>query len=522
MVAINSSQSSRLQGEIQKELERREWAEPNDNVMAEYITVLLANGNREERVHAEMDDCKPSHTVGLTYNAADGCNGSVVGSDFDSSFLTWLFDKAAEIAAPQSVPIPSSSSAPVAAPAPAPAPAPASSRLLSSALAPLASQADSNKRKLPQGGEEQGNKRGPTGPRSLVDRMGPAHARGGMQVRGVGRGPPNGFRNGSRPQPGQPQAGFGQQMPGGYPAPQFAHGNQEMMAQMMMMQMGMAQMAEMMNKMASERDAAAAQPSTAPPARPSGPVKVPKGTKLGNHAVSSAPPTSTTSPIPTKPSSKALCKFSVGCTNPVCIYSHPSPVADEKTGMVLSEEACENGKNCKDPECIKSHISPAATLGAGAGPSRLLCKFQHCTNPSCAFRHEDAEGNAIPPPALTAAKEGKAPAPAPSSDGEDVEIVGTSGNAMDGVLDDAKSTRTCRFGERCTKVDCKFAHPPSRPTPASKSARASAAGRAFGKSVGSSIGGGMSASKKFGGAPDAKLDPASKPFVPGADLSVTS
>lgn len=44
------------QAEIQRELERREWAEPDDNVMAEYITVLLANGSSQERVQTEMDD----------------------------------------------------------------------------------------------------------------------------------------------------------------------------------------------------------------------------------------------------------------------------------------------------------------------------------------------------------------------------------------------------------------------------------------------------------------------------------
>jgi hypothetical protein len=38
-------------------------------------------------------------------------------------------------------------------------------------------------------------------------------------------------------------------------------------------------------------------------------------------------------------------------------------VADEQSGMVLSEEACEEGKKCKDAECTKSHVSPAAILG---------------------------------------------------------------------------------------------------------------------------------------------------------------
>jgi hypothetical protein len=123
--------------------------------------------------------------------------------------------------------------------------------------------------------------------------------------------------------------------------------------------------------------------------------------------------------------------------------------------MVLSDEACAAGKDCKDAECIKSHVSPAVVHGGAAGPSRLLCKYKNCTNPSCAFRHEDAEGNAIPPPALSKPKPAEAPAPAynASSDNEDgdIEVVMTSKSLLDGPLDDTKPTVACRFGERCTR-----------------------------------------------------------------------
>lgn len=98
-------------------------------------------------------------------------------------------------------------------------------------------------------------------------------------------------------------------------------------------------------------------------------------------------------------------------------------------------------------------------LGEAAGPSRLLCKFQNCTNPSCPFRHEDAEGKPIPPPALTAKKTPKATvkpaAPASNqnagSDDDEIEIVATSPakGKMDGVLDD--SLRACRYAEKCTR-----------------------------------------------------------------------
>lgn len=203
-------------------------------------------------------------------------------------------------------------------------------------------------------------------------------------------------------------------------------------------------------------------------------------------------------PIPDRPTSTALCKFGVGCNNARCTYSHPSPVADEKTGMVLSEEACPAGKNCKDAECVKSHVSPAAVLGEGAGPSRLLCKFQHCTNPSCQFRHEDANGNPIAPPALSN--------PAPSAE--------ASKPSLDSALDDSKVERPCRYGERCTRADCKFTHPASRPTPkGGKPAGGKPAGGFKNKAARTddAISGDMGPSKKFG------LNPNAGEFKPKED-----
>ena len=51
--------------------------------MAEYITVLLANGSTRQKVHDEMND--------------------LVGSDFDPRFLEWLFDVADEVTRPEAV-----------------------------------------------------------------------------------------------------------------------------------------------------------------------------------------------------------------------------------------------------------------------------------------------------------------------------------------------------------------------------------------------------------------------------------
>lgn len=95
----------------------------------------------------------------------------------------------------------------------------------------------------------------------------------------------------------------------------------------------------------------------------------------------------------------------------------------------------------------------------------MLCKYLNCTNPSCQFRHEDANGNSIPPPALSAMKKSKPtpvaivhPADAGMSDNEDgdMEVVMSSKSLMDGPLDDKKADRQCRFGERCTRGELLF------------------------------------------------------------------
>lgn len=164
--------------------------------------------------------------------------------------------------------------------------------------------------------------------------------------------------------------------------------------------------------------------------------------------------------------------------------------------MVLSEEACPAGKNCKDAECVKSHVSPAAVLGEGAGPSRLLCKFQHCTNPSCQFRHEDANGNPIAPPALSN--------PPPSTEG--------SKPSLDTALDDSKTERPCRYAERCTRADCKFSHPASRPTPKGAKPNKPAGGiKNKAARADDAISGDMGPSKKFG------LNPNAGEFKPKED-----
>ncbi|WVO16183.1 hypothetical protein L204_103853 [Cryptococcus depauperatus] len=530
---LTEEQSARLQEKVQTELERREWAEPNDTVMAEYVTVLLANGSARERVQSEMED--------------------LVGSDFDPAFLDWLFSTATLLDSASAV----RESTPSTLPSSNQSPSTTSdnrgnNRLLNSALAPLANQPE--KRKLSDVSQEGQNKRlapdAPTGPKeSLASRIGglapsaPNSNGQGLSVRGRGMamrgmaggrggmaGHMSGPANGGFQYPPQQQPGFRSRLQMAHPqrfnqmnqGPNSMFGagpaQQEMMAQMMMMQANMAQMGQMMSMMVEERKKMQQPPQhvnhqheVRP--RPPASVKIPPGTKLGEHTVSSITPKSTVGGIPDKPSSTVLCKFGVGCSNARCFYSHPSPVADERTGMVLSEEPCEKGKDCKDSECIKSHVSPAAVLGGQAGPSRLLCKYQNCTNPSCPFRHEDDAGNLISPPALIVSQKAKTDTSvAPSVANGETDAANTHKGLMDGELEDGPKIVQCRYGEKCTRPNCKFVHPSSRSI---NTTRKPSRTSQFPSTITPQIAGDMNKSKKFeSNGNENKLNPAAVEFRP--------
>lgn len=95
---------------------------------------------------------------------------------------------------------------------------------------------------------------------------------------------------------------------------------------------------------------------------------------------------------PERPQSPTLCKYGLKCTNPVCRYSHPSPVATAESGVVLSNEACENGKNCKDKDCIKAHVSPAVLNPNGKSESDpVSCGFSNHRITTFSYRAYKAE-----------------------------------------------------------------------------------------------------------------------------------
>ena len=65
-------------------------------------------------------------------------------------------------------------------------------------------------------------------------------------------------------------------------------------------------------------------------------------------------------PIPTKPVSEQICKHGIKCTKPTCPFSHPSPVATESSGIVLSSEACDAQLSCVDMVSLALHFRDAA------------------------------------------------------------------------------------------------------------------------------------------------------------------
>ncbi|CAK9782445.1 hypothetical protein CC85DRAFT_287312 [Cutaneotrichosporon oleaginosum] len=492
----------RIQAEVQAELERREYSAQGDNVMAEYVVVLL-DGKEPDPVAYMKEEL-----------------GDLIGAEFNPDFVDWAFkrrdDIKREMEAATAPPPPAAQEPKLPAAIPS-----GSSRMFASAVEGTKRKAEpetlepSTRRRLPDGPLS-----APTGPRSmrdrellpersdrrddrnggrsLMDRLGPQGQRGPMPMRGGMNG-----RGGHMPMNGRGPMNGGPGFQRGFNQGMMPPGAQEaMMMQMMAMQANMQQMAQQMAQMSEQKNTQRpTRPLRGSPAKPPFTGKTSVPTKNGSAA------------IPDRPLSSALCKYGVGCTNARCTYSHPSPVADEKSGMVLSEEACEAGKDCKDAECIKSHVSPAAVTGASTGPSRILCKFQHCTNPACQYRHEDAEGNYIPPPALSKKEANDGAGAHDDTAVDDVEVVIKGG--LDAPLDDKPQERPCRYGERCTRADCKFTHPASRPTPrGAKPARGGPRPAPEGIVGGMT---GMTPSRKFA-APvaESKLNPDAGEFKPAA------
>lgn len=139
-------------------------------------------------------------------------------------------------------------------------------------------------------------------------------------------------------------------------------------------------------------------------------------------------PTATTTPhssnFPTAPTETSICRWNVGCTNPMCPYSHASPANANPGGnpnaLVLSQQNCRYGSTCTNKDCTRSHVSPSV--------AKISARTQPCT-----------------------------PAPAPAAPAPTPAVL-----SMDAALPSGMASRPCKFGASCSRVDCFFSHPPNR------------------------------------------------------------
>ncbi|CCL99187.1 uncharacterized protein FIBRA_01202 [Fibroporia radiculosa] len=535
-LTIGTERSAALQTSIQDELMKRGYSPDADPVMAEYITIMIINNKTPTQILSELED--------------------LIGSDFDPSFVDWLFAEATK-GAPESE-APSATTASTSTPTPAvrespphttentrrppnaprsggplyqqaiaqalPSTSPSAQKRTASARSPSPTGPANKLRRtdLPTGPRAMlrdgpaphhpRDSNGPGGSRSLLDRMAPArnghapYARDDIQAR-------IDTITGGSPDPAMMMMASGFPM-GGMDIGGMGMTNPLLLQEMMMNQMAlMTQMAgamgimnpTMMNggfpmqpgmggdmgmfngmpqQMAnmdgpngrgrgrgragamrgagrgrgghsgssnapidgvqfSSSPPPAATPSPAPATTIAAPTPIP-APKPAPVIASSSSTSSTASQArpgfipPERPQSPTLCKFGLKCTNPVCRYSHPSPVATPESGVVLSNEACESGKNCKDKDCIKAHVSPAvlnpnatdhlkpSTFVPTSAPTAHTptpCRYgAGCTRPNCSFTHPSR-------PSTTT------------------------------------SSTPCKFGTACTRATCPFQHPEGRVLP---------------------------------------------------------
>ncbi|GAA5980016.1 hypothetical protein JCM10908_001500 [Rhodotorula pacifica] len=499
-IVPTSPQGLALQAAIQKKLADLGWSTEDDSVMAEYCLVMLGNRKTPDQISTELSD--------------------LIGSDFDRSFVDWLFDQVKH-----HYPEPSSSSSASSASAPA---APASS----SASARNASSSDRNggipsrpSAPLGGGGGRQvfgaamsGMKRGA---RDLDD--GPGHEGGGggggrQQQRARYDGPSGGRGgnntrslfdrvNGNNPQfapgrnagpvnnTGMPQPAFdaitqavNAILAGAHPsllanipfAALTAHPlSSRLPAQVMAQAQANAAMqaqafAAMQNVWNTPPTAFGAAPAAGPGGGVFNPNAAPfqpggggaPGFRGGGGGRPPAPGGKPTGPpvvLPSKPTQDSICKHGVDCTRPQCPYSHPSPVATKESGLVLSSEACEKQLKCEDPDCPKAHVSKAQlTHPPSAVSAGTTVQVPPRPSPAAAAAVGSSTATESAGP-LAGAGEKPCKFGAACTRPNCVFV-----HPWD-VRGDPSAQVNCRYGAACTRADCHFKHPAHRPAPYNRS-----------------------------------------------------
>ncbi|EJT96742.1 hypothetical protein DACRYDRAFT_97521 [Dacryopinax primogenitus] len=443
---MNSPEQVALQEAVKRDMIERGWqAEDDPATLSEYAVIMLINGKPEDQVDAELSEIIP---------------------DYDFGFSKWLFAEAERIASgiESATPAPPAPASPIHRPI-SPPQSPPQDSPNGPSLKRQRSSSPTGANKAPRTSDA------PLAPRAMRDRP----------LRGRGRERSLLERMGPRPQQkndeiqaridaitgGNP--GLVPQQPGWQGAPMpMGPGSQDMAAMemqkqwqdMMAMQMAMMQQMAMMNggmpfmpggvvnpnmqatpqradnqrgrgrgrgrggstQAGQTRNDLVETPALAPPVAPTpAPVVAPApAPALKPTPAPVSPATLTTIP-------GTLCKFGLKCTNPMCHYAHPSPVATVESGLVLSEEICPDGKNCKNPECVRVHPSPANAESKAIAPAPavfqgIMCRFgANCTRPDCVFAHPWNKA--------------------------------------------AQSNTPCRYGIACTRADCVFSHPQGRSLP---------------------------------------------------------
>lgn len=529
-IDIHAPSSTHLQNSIQEALSSRGWADATDSVMAEYVLVLLCNGKTRDQVDAELTE--------------------LIGGDYDPAFTSWLWAEATRVttngegsnqaiagsSTARSPPARSSYSSPPRNRREADSYRPAESRYqprsddLRRSRSPVARRSQSPRPRDADEGfvprpadhwqppeqsrqnQRRNERRRPA--RELFQSAVSAAISNGSARAGAlhsdamdqGDDSPSTSTTGetaSRP----PAAPREMRIRGAAPV-QAGNSGKELFANS---SSSAPQTASLFSRAGIPDPHAQAFVPRGPaammkPAQNESPSLAARiDPMIPFNATSSLPDTNpATTSFPSKPTQTSLCRYSLACTNPLCDYSHPCPLAavakrkgEIKDDPILtSEGACRFGLQCSKVDCPFSHVSPAvyfisqkqggAAMSAPApsDPTQTPCRFaDKCSNPSCAFAHYDAQGKIAPSPALTRLLAGepdvKPPAPTILGGDESIEIdlngsdsnpqLGPDGKpmALDRALDsqdssNSSSTRHCKFGARCTRPDCYFTHPPGR------------------------------------------------------------
>lgn len=385
-----------IQGAIQVKLEQHGYSEPGDAVMAEYVTVMLANSKTSEQITSELSE--------------------LIGPDYESSVTDWIFDTA--IPEYYTKKIDGGAAAGSTSPA-AVAAAPGASS--SSHAEPTQLQVNTIETVQDSRDHGRGNGRQQGGRHDLPNRPhgAPGGPRGGQQrgggvfgsaITGVKRegdsslerpqrrarlSEPNGegsnggersifdragVRAGGPPQFGgrrgqqnhmqqqQQQAAFAgapqfapQVIPGsviqsGIPGLPPLHipnnfyqlppAQQQAIQQQIFQHQLIAAAAA--NQLFNPQPQAMQQPQQPFPSQHPAPPQ--QGFPQPNAEQHQQRPKKPSKPVrlPDRPSSEELCKYGVDCKNAICKYSHPSPAATKESGLVLSKDVCEKNLDCDD------------------------------------------------------------------------------------------------------------------------------------------------------------------------------